>query len=79
MIDPMVLPTQPITAFANGTFNHVPLMNGNVEDETNFGLAITEYLSGPPRVPPTAAQCIAHINSTYATPPYPAGLRLRFW
>ena len=73
MIDPTVLPTQPITAFTNGTFNHVPLMNGNVEDETNFGLAITEYFSGPPRVPPTAAQYIAHINSTYATPPYPAG------
>jgi len=31
-------------------------MNGNVEDEENFALAITEYFSGPPRVPPTAAQ-----------------------
>ena len=26
-------------------------MNGDVEDEENFGLAITEYFSGPPRVP----------------------------
>ena len=66
-------PTQPITAFTNGQFNHVPLMNGNVEDEENFGLAITEYFSGPPRVPPTAAQYLNFVNTTYATPPYPAG------
>ena len=74
MIDPTVLPTQPITAFTNGTFNHVPLMNGNVEDEDKLwprhhGI----FLRAAARDTVTAAQYIAHINSTYATPPYPAG------
>ena len=73
MLDGTIVPIQPNDAWKSGTFAHMPVMNGDVEDETNFGLAITEYFSGPPRVPPTAAQYIAHINSTYATPPYPAG------
>ena len=73
MLDGTVIPQQPLTAFTNGQFLHIPLMNGNVEDEENFGLAITEYFSGPPRVPPTAAQYIDFVNTTYATPPYPAG------
>jgi para-nitrobenzyl esterase len=73
MVDGTVIPEQPPTAFINGHFNHVPLMNGNVEDEENFGLAITEYFSGPPRVPPTAAQYIDFVNTTYAPPTYPDG------
>ena len=51
----------------------MPLMNGNVEDEQNFSLAITEYFSGPPRVNVTAAQYINFVNTTYAPPAYPAG------
>ena len=48
-------------------------MNGDVEDEWNFILAITEYFSGPPRVPLTAAQYLSYVNTTYAPPTYPAG------
>ena len=73
MLDGAVIPIQPKDALTSGKFLHIPLINGAVEDETNFGLAITEYFSGPPRVPPTAAQYIAHINTIYAPPTYPAG------
>ena len=73
MVDGTVIPEQPIPAFKAGHFNHVPLMNGNTEDEQNFSLAITEYFSGPPRVPPTAAQYLNFVNTTYAPPRYPAG------
>jgi para-nitrobenzyl esterase len=62
-----------MTAFANGQFNHMPFMNGNTEDEQTFFLAITEYFSGPPRVPPTAAQYLNYVNTHYAPPRYPAG------
>ena len=34
----------------------------------NFVLAITEYYSGPPRMPPTAAQYLNFVNTTYAPP-----------
>ncbi len=72
MLDGTVLPVQPGTAWANGQFTHVPLMNGNVEDEENFTLAITEYFAHP-RVPATAAQYTSTIANIYASPPYPAG------
>ena len=73
MVDGTIIPTQPATAFTSGQYAHVPVMNGDTEDEQNFNLAITEYFSGPPRVPPTAAQYLNFVNTTYATPPYPAG------
>jgi para-nitrobenzyl esterase len=72
MVDGTVIPAQPIPAFTAGNFNHVPLMNGNVEDEENFGLAITEYFENP-RAPITAAQYQNFVATTYATPPYPSG------
>jgi para-nitrobenzyl esterase len=73
IVDGQIVPILPVTAFRNGQFNHVPLMNGNVEDEENFNLAITEYFSGPPRTPATAAQYVNFINTTYVPPAYPAG------
>ena len=73
VVDGQIIPDQPLTLFANGNFNHMPLMNGNTEDENNFNLAITEYFSGPPRVPFTAAQYLNYVNTTYAPPAYPAG------
>ena len=80
MVDGTDHTDQPITAFTNGQFNHVPLMNGNTEDEDNFILAITEYFSGPPRVPPTAAQYLDFVNTTYAPPPLSRPeRRRRFW
>ncbi len=65
LLDGVVIPVQPMTAFTNGAFNHVPLMNGNVEDEENFTLAITEFFSGPPRTPPTSEQYTNFVNTSF--------------
>jgi para-nitrobenzyl esterase len=76
LVDGQIIPDQPLTLFANGRFNHVPLMNGNTADETNFGLAITEYFSNTDnalRSPPTAEQYQNYVNTTYAPPAYPDG------
>jgi para-nitrobenzyl esterase len=76
IIDGQIVPSQPMTAFANGQFNHMPFMNGNTEDEENFFLAITEYDSNTNnalRTPVTAAQYTSFVNRSFATPPYPAG------
>lgn len=78
--DGQIIPDQPLTLFSSGRFNHVPLMNGNVEDEENFSLAITEYFSNTNnalRTPPTAQQYLNFVNTTYAPPAYPAGTAAR--
>jgi para-nitrobenzyl esterase len=80
-LDGKILPSGGITAFSSGNFNHVPIMSGMVQDEGNFNIGITEYFSGPPRTPITAANFEASIQATYSgnsgpggTPPaYPAG------
>jgi para-nitrobenzyl esterase len=72
MLDGKVLPVQPPAAWASGQFTHVPLMNGNVQDEENFGLAITEYFANP-RKPPTEAQYASTVANAYSAPSYPAG------
>jgi para-nitrobenzyl esterase len=72
MVDGAVIPEQPLSAFAAGRFNHVPLINGNVEDEQNFTLAIDEYFESPQK-PLTAAQYKTSINTSFAPPNYPAG------
>jgi para-nitrobenzyl esterase len=73
-----VSPTQPgafYLAFQNGNYNHMPIMSGTVEDEANFGLAVTEYnsqhittpgvpyLPGGPQTPYSAAQYTAAIDA----------------
>jgi para-nitrobenzyl esterase len=76
LVDGQILPDQPLTLFANGRFNHMPLINGNTADETNFGLAITEYFSNANnalRTPPTAEQYVNYVNTTYVPPAYPEG------
>ena len=72
MLDGTVIPIQPPTAWANGQFTHVPLMNGNVQDEEDFSLAINEYFSHP-RQPPTVAQYTTAITNQYSTQAYPPG------
>ena len=76
LVDGAIIPDQPLTLFAGGRFNHVPLINGNTADETNFGLAITEYFSSTDnarRTPPTAEQYVNYVNTTYVPPAYPDG------
>ncbi len=51
------------TLIAAGRFNHMPILSGATEDELeNFHLAIKEYLKSP-RVPFTAADYEAYVNS----------------
>jgi para-nitrobenzyl esterase len=76
LVDGQIIPDQPLTLFTNGRFNHMPLMNGNTTDETNFGLAITEYFSNTNnalRTPPSAEQYLDYVQTTYAPPAYPVG------
>jgi len=42
MVDGTAIPVTPITAWTSGQFNYVPVMGGNVQDEGNFGIGITE-------------------------------------
>jgi para-nitrobenzyl esterase len=72
ILDGTVLPVQPPAAWANGQFTHMPLMNGNVQDEENFTLAIDEYFENP-QAPITGSQYTSTIVNTYSTSAYPAG------
>jgi len=75
-VDGEIIPDQPLKLFASGRFNRVPLINGNTADETNFGLAITQYFSNADnalRTPPTAERYHNYVNTTYAPPAYPEG------
>jgi para-nitrobenzyl esterase len=76
LVDGQIITDQPLKLFASGQFNHVPLMNGNTMDETNFGLAITEYFSNSNnalRTPPTAEGYLNYVNTTFVPPVYPDG------
>jgi para-nitrobenzyl esterase len=73
MVDGSVIPVTPISAWTTGQFNHMPVMGGNVEDEGNFGIGNTEYFTGPPQVPITAAQYTANVTAAYSGPEYPGG------
>jgi para-nitrobenzyl esterase len=71
--DGTILPERFTTAIANGRFNHVAVMSGWTEDEQNFGLGITEYFSGPPRVPASEADYNRRIAAFGTNPSYPPG------
>jgi len=81
MVDGTIIPITPQTAWSTGQYNHMPIMGGNVRDEANFGIGITEYFTGPPQTPMTADQYVANITRIYSgyagpggTPPlYPPG------
>lgn len=90
-----VSPAQPgglYTAFKTGHYNHMPIISGNVEDEANFGLALTEYNSqrittpgipwapGGTQTPYSAAQFASAIAAyPTTTTPYTAPLTVRQW
>jgi len=76
IVDGEIIPDQPVTLFKNGQFNHVPVMNGATKDEMTFFLAITEYWSNTKnalRTPPTSAQYINYVNTTFVSPAYRDG------
>ena len=63
------------SAFQSGQFNRMPVMSGTTSDEANFLLAVNEYFSGPPRVPPTESDFQSYVSKTFAgdSPHYPSG------
>lgn len=63
IIDGTIIPIEPEVAYTTGQFNQMPILGGNTHDELTFGNSITEYFSGPPQVPLTAAQYLASVNS----------------
>src|SRR5262249_20881568 len=69
-VDGTIIPVTPVTAWTTGHYNHVPIMGGSVKDEGNFGISITEYFSGPPQAPMTAAQYTSAVTATYTGPEY---------
>ena len=81
MVDGKLIPEAADAAFASGRFNHMPIMNGTVEDEGDFTIGITELFSGTPQVPIARAQFVASITSIYSgnagpggsPPAYPVG------
>jgi para-nitrobenzyl esterase len=73
MVDGIIVPTTPITAWTTGQFNHMPIMGGNVQDEANFGIGNTEYFTGPPQTPINADQYVRNVTATYSGPAYPGG------
>jgi para-nitrobenzyl esterase len=72
-IDGTVLPGRFTALIENAQFNHMPIMSGWTEDEQNFSLGITEYFSGPPRVPASVANYEARIAAFGTNPSYPPG------
>jgi para-nitrobenzyl esterase len=71
--DGQILPNRFVPAIQNGLFNHMPVMSGTTEDEQNFSLGITEYFSGPPRVPASETDYNNRIAAFGTNPSYPPG------
>jgi para-nitrobenzyl esterase len=65
MVDGTVIPIAAEQAYATGQFHKMPIMGGNTQNELTFTNSITEYFSGPPQMPMTAAQYEASIRSAY--------------
>jgi para-nitrobenzyl esterase len=66
-VDGTVIPLQPDDAWKTGKFNRMPIMTGDVHDEGNFGIAISEYFSGPPQAPITQEQYLARVTGDALT------------
>jgi para-nitrobenzyl esterase len=70
VVDGTIVPIPPETAWTTGAYHHMPILGGTTKDELTFGLAITEYFSGPPQVALTPAQYMAN-NSPAVLAEYP--------
>ena len=72
MLDGTIMPITPVTAWTTGKFNKMPIMGGNVQDEANFGIGITEYFATP-QAPITAEQYEKNVTTTYSGTEYSGG------
>jgi para-nitrobenzyl esterase len=72
MLDGTIMPVTPITAWTTGKFHRMPILGGNVQDEANFGIGITEYFAQP-QAPITAEAYVANVTASYTGPQYSGG------
>jgi para-nitrobenzyl esterase len=63
VVDGLTLPLGPAQAFAQGKFQHIPIINGSNHDEERLFIGLDRVFAGTP--PRTADQYIAAINSTF--------------
>ena len=74
--DGQILPSDGFAAaFKRGRINRVPIVSGTTSDEANFRLAVTEYFSGPPRVPASESDYRTYVSTTFGgrSSSYPVG------
>jgi para-nitrobenzyl esterase len=65
-VDGTVLMQQPLTAYATGAFQHVPIINGTNHDEYRLFVALDDLLGGgKPSV--TAASYLASVSTTFGS------------
>jgi para-nitrobenzyl esterase len=67
LVDGKVLPIPADTAWSNGQFNHMPIMNGSVADEGAFAASINELFFGPL----SADQYVNMVKTTFGGPAGP--------
>jgi para-nitrobenzyl esterase len=60
-VDGTVIPLQPDDAWKSGNFSKMPIMTGDVHDEGNFSVGISEYFSSP-QAPITQDQYLARVT-----------------
>jgi para-nitrobenzyl esterase len=60
-VDGTIIPVTPEQAWTTGRFNKMPVLGGATKDEMTFLTGISEYFSGPPQTPMTAAQYVAAV------------------
>jgi para-nitrobenzyl esterase len=72
MVDGTVLPMSADSAWESGEFNRMPIMNGTVQDEANFGLGITQYFAEG-RKAMTDSDFVALVTRVYSGPAGPGG------
>jgi para-nitrobenzyl esterase len=70
VVDGTIVPIPPETAWTTGAYHHMPILGGTTKDELTFGLAISEYFSGPPQVALTPTQYTTN-NSAAVLAEYP--------
>jgi para-nitrobenzyl esterase len=79
MVDGTIIPRTPLDAWTTGTFNRVPVLGGNVQDEGTFSIGISQYFSvfasfpNTGQVPISAEQYVASLTAIYTGPAGPGG------
>jgi len=73
IVDGQIVPGGAAGLFASGRFQQMPIMNGTVQDEGNFFVAVQLYAGGQPWKVITQEDVTAYATSAFVAPAYPAG------